>query len=136
MGIRTLGALSALTAPALVGWIILQSNGRAAEPAAGDLTEQDAGRAVYQARCATCHGPHGEGTKGFEIPATGPALKGDGFIIASPESAIATVIRHGRTGARRHFNDTFPDMPSFDGSRIEDLRPLIHYLKGEMQEGK
>jgi mono/diheme cytochrome c family protein len=136
MSSRALGVLSALGMPALVAGVVLLSNGRAAEPAAGDLTEQDAGRAVYQARCATCHGPHGEGTKGLEIPATGPALKGDGFVVASPESAIAVVIRHGRTGARRHFNDTFPDMPSFDGSRIEDLRPLIHYLKGELQEGK
>lgn len=97
------------------------------------LTDQGQGRAMFLARCSTCHGPDGQGTKGIEIPATGPALKGDPFIIAAPDAVIAEVIRHGRTGAKRLYDDTFPDMPSFDATKIPDLRPLIAYLKGDMQ---
>jgi len=122
-------SLTAATASVLV-------SSKAESQAPGSLTEQDAGRAIYEARCETCHGLHGRGTKGYEIPATGPALQGDPFIINTPEIVIAQVIRNGRTGARRTFNDTFADMPSFDGSRIPDLRPLIAYLKGDMQQNK
>lgn len=98
------------------------------------LTDQGVGREIYLQRCSTCHGPDGQGTKGLEIPATGPALKGDPFIIAAPPEIIADVIRHGRTGAKRLYNDTFPDMPSFDATMIQDIRPLIAYLKGDMQK--
>jgi len=130
--------LLSLAITAAAGSMLALSSGRAAEPPAppGALTEQDAGRAVYQARCETCHGLNGRGTKGYEIPATGPALKGNPFVISAPETAIAEVIRKGRTGARRLYNDTFADMPSFDGTRIADLRPLLAYLKGDMQQDK
>lgn len=100
------------------------------------ITEQDVGRDIYNARCETCHGVHGRGTKGYQLPATAPPLQGDQFIIAAPESIIAQVIRNGRTGAQRRYDDTYPDMPSFDASMIQDLRPLIAYLKGDMQQGK
>ncbi|HKT32694.1 MAG TPA: cytochrome c [Gammaproteobacteria bacterium] len=99
-----------------------------------ELTEQGTGREIYLQRCSTCHGPDGQGTKGLEIPATGPALKGDPFILAAPDALITQVIRHGRTGAKRLYDDTFPDMPSFDATLIPDLRPLIAYLKGDMQK--
>ena len=99
-----------------------------------ELTEQGTGREIYLQRCSTCHGPDGQGTKGLEIPATGPALKGDPFIIAAPDTMIASVIRHGRTGAKRLYNDTYPDMPSFDATMIPDIRPLMAYLKGDMQK--
>lgn len=99
-----------------------------------ELTEQGTGREIYLQRCSTCHGPDGQGTKGLEIPATGPALKGDPFILAAPDALIAQVIRHGRTGAKRLYDDTFPDMPSFDATLIPDLRPLMAYLKGDMQK--
>lgn len=99
----------------------------------GVMSEQAVGKAIYDARCSTCHGPNGEGTKGYQIPATAPALRGDPFVQYGSADAIAEVIRHGRTGAKRHYDDTFPDMPSFDATMIEDIRPLIAYLKGEMQ---
>lgn len=99
-----------------------------------ELTEQGTGLEIYLQRCSTCHGPDGQGTKGLEIPATGPALKGDPFILAAPDALIAQVIRHGRTGAKRLYDDTFPDMPSFDATMIPDIRPLIAYLKGDMQK--
>ncbi|HEX5339835.1 MAG TPA: cytochrome c [Gammaproteobacteria bacterium] len=128
---------SSVLASAALATVFFAVPGRAADQATGtSLTEQDAGRAIYDARCSTCHGVHGEGTKGHQIPATAPPLQGNQFIVYAPDAAIAEVIRHGRTGAKRHYDDTYPDMPSFDATRIADLRPLIAYLKGEMQQGK
>jgi mono/diheme cytochrome c family protein len=98
------------------------------------LSEQAVGKAIYEARCSTCHGPNGEGTKGHQIPATAPPLKGNPFVQYGSVEAIVQVIRHGRTGAKRHYDDTYPDMPSFDATMIEDIRPLIAYLKGDMQK--
>ncbi|HET7394814.1 MAG TPA: cytochrome c [Gammaproteobacteria bacterium] len=117
------------------------ATGRAAEPytvqySGTTITDQDVGRAIYNARCETCHGLHGEGTKGHQLPATAPPLQGNQFIVYAPDTAIAEVIRNGRTGAKRHYDDTYPDMPSFDATMIQDLRPLIAYLKGDMQKGK
>jgi len=99
------------------------------------ITQQDVGREIFEARCSTCHGENGDGNVGKIMPLTAPPLKGDQFVISAPDKMIADVIRHGRTGARRHFDDTYPDMPSFDASMIEDIRPLIAYLKGDMQSG-
>ncbi|MGH8372124.1 MAG: c-type cytochrome [Gammaproteobacteria bacterium] len=128
---------SFVLATAAFAVVIFVAPGRAADQTTGSsLTEQDAGRAIFDARCATCHGDHGEGTKGHELPATAPPLQGNQFIVYAPETAIAEVIRNGRTGAKRHYDDTYPDMPSFDATMIQDLRPLIAYLKGDMQQGK
>jgi len=101
----------------------------------GGITVQDVGKDIYEVRCSTCHGENGDGNVGKIMPLTAPPLKGDQFVISAPDKMIADVIRHGRTGARRHFDDTYADMPSFDASMIEDLRPLIAYLKGDMQSG-
>lgn len=101
----------------------------------GGITVQDVGKDIYEVRCSTCHGENGDGNVGKVMPLTAPPLKGDQFVISAPDKMIADVIRHGRTGARRHFDDTYADMPSFDASMIEDLRPLIAYLKGDMQSG-
>ena len=105
-----------------------------ADDMTGPITEQDIGKDIYDTRCSTCHGPGGDGNVGHTMPYTAPPLKGDQFVISAPDKMIAQVIRHGRTGARRHFDDTYADMPSFDASMIEDLRPLIAYLKGDMQK--
>ena len=107
----------------------------AAADDSGGITQQDVGKGIYETRCSTCHGENGDGNVGKIMPLTAPPLKGDQFIISAPDKMIADVIRHGRTGARRHYDDTYPDMPSFDASMIEDIRPLIAYLKGDMQSG-
>jgi mono/diheme cytochrome c family protein len=106
-----------------------------ADDSSGAITEQDVGKGIFDARCSTCHGENGDGNVGKIMPLTAPPLKGDQFVISAPDKMLADVIRHGRTGARRHFDDTYPDMPSFDASLIEDIRPLIAYLKGDMQKG-
>lgn len=141
MKIRYSAALAAIAACAIgVGLAGCASNAPADNGNAvlytyqPELTEQGTGREIYLQRCSTCHGPDGQGTKGLEIPATGPALKGDPFILAAPDTLITQVIRHGRTGAKRLYDDTFPDMPSFDATMIPDIRPLVAYLKGDMQK--
>lgn len=105
-----------------------------ADDNSGPITDQDVGKDIYDVRCSTCHGPGGDGNVGHTMPYTAPPLKGDQFVISAPDKMVADVIRHGRTGARRHFDDTYPDMPSFDASMIEDIRPLLAYLKGDMQK--
>lgn len=126
LGIIALGAC-------IVSLVLVQ------RPAVADdssgITQQDVGREIFEARCSTCHGENGDGNVGKIMPLTAPPLKGDQFVISAPDKMIADVIRHGRTGARRHFDDTYPDMPSFDATMIEDIRPLIAYLKGDMQSG-
>jgi mono/diheme cytochrome c family protein len=108
------------------------TSAQAAEP--GALTAQDAGRAIYKVRCETCHGINGKGTKGYQLPATGPALQGNPLIIGAPEVALSDIIRGGRTGAKRVYDEMYADMPSFDAYMIPDLRPLLAYLKGDMQQ--
>jgi mono/diheme cytochrome c family protein len=101
----------------------------------GAITEQDVGKAIYEARCEACHGPDGKSWENLAIQVPAPPLKGNEFIIAAPDNVIAQVIRTGRTGEKRHYDSTYADMPSFDGTMISDLRPLLAYLKGDMQSG-
>ncbi len=121
---------------ALLGTVLVASMPRSTAHAAasGSLSEQQIGQAIYRVRCATCHGPNGEGTKGLEIPATAPPLRGNQFVKFAPPTALADVIRNGRNGTERVYDETYADMPSFDASMIEDLRPLIAYMKGDMQQ--
>jgi mono/diheme cytochrome c family protein len=86
----------------------------------------------YQMRCASCHGSEGQGTKGT-TPALAPALKGNPFIVNGSPAAIRTVIRKGRSGQKRLYNDTYPNMPSFGPEAVPDVDALVAYLKGDMQ---
>jgi len=126
--------LGSLIAAAGITSLVATSRAARADDS-GAITEQDVGKGIFDARCSTCHGENGDGNVGKIMPLTAPPLKGDQFVISAPDKMLADVIRHGRTGARRHFDDTYPDMPSFDASLIEDIRPLIAYLKGDMQKG-
>lgn len=132
-GIKTARSMFWIIASAAGAMLIVFQSAFAADP--GILTEQATGKAIYEARCSTCHGPNGEGTKGYQIPATAPPLRGDPFVQYGSVAAIVQVIRHGRTGAKRHYDDTYADMPSFDATMIDDLRPLIAFLKGDLQKG-
>jgi mono/diheme cytochrome c family protein len=88
----------------------------------------------YQMRCATCHGVEGQGTKGVAMPATGPALKGNPFVGNGGAAAIRNVIRKGRTGPQRLYDDTFPNMPAFGPEGVPDVDALVAYLKGDLQK--
>ena len=87
---------------------------------------------IYQERCATCHGVKGQGTNTL-VPPTGPALKGNPFIVNAPGIIIKSVIRNGREGRQRLYHDIYPNMPSFGPEMIPDVNGLIAYMKGDLQ---
>jgi mono/diheme cytochrome c family protein len=89
--------------------------------------------ALYQVRCGSCHGTEGQGTKAV-MPALGPALKGNPFIVNGSPAAIRNVIRKGRSGQKRLYNDTFPNMPQFGPEMVDDVDSLVAYLKGPLQK--
>lgn len=91
------------------------------------------GKEVYMLRCASCHGQQGQGTKHL-VPALAPALKGNPFVAQGSDAAISNVIRKGRSGQQRLYNDTFPNMPSFGVEVVPDIPALVAYLKGDLQK--
>ena len=88
--------------------------------------------AYYQLRCGNCHGTEGQGTRAM-LPSLGPALKGNPFVVNGSPAAIRTVIRKGRAGQKRLYNDTYPNMPSFGAEVIPDVDALVAYIKGDLQ---
>ncbi|MDZ7749298.1 MAG: cytochrome c [Halofilum sp. (in: g-proteobacteria)] len=90
------------------------------------------GADMYEVRCATCHGANGEGTKG-RIPALGPPLRGNQFVVNAPENVLRDVIRNGRQGMDRNYDDEYPNMPAFDYTMVDDMEALIEFLKGDLQ---
>lgn len=88
----------------------------------------------YQMRCATCHGDRGQGTRNWGVPPTGPALKNNPFIVNGSPAAIRSVIRKGRAGAKRLYDDAYPNMPAFGAEAVPDVDGLVAYLKGGLQQ--
>jgi mono/diheme cytochrome c family protein len=86
----------------------------------------------FQMRCAACHGAEGQGTRA-SIPPLGPALKGNPFIVNGSPAALRTVVRKGRSGKKRLYNDAYPNMPSFGPEAVPDVDALVAYLKGDLQ---
>ena len=68
------------------------------------------------------------------VPALAPALKGNPFVAQGSDAAISNVIRKGRSGQQRLYNDTFPNMPSFGVEVVPDIPALVAYLKGDLQK--
>ena len=91
------------------------------------------GAANYALRCSHCHGSAGQGTRA-NIPPLGPALKGKPFVVNGSPAALKTVIRKGRQGSKRLYNDAYPNMPSFGFEVVPDTDALIAYLKGDLQK--
>lgn len=87
----------------------------------------------YTVRCSHCHGSNGQGTRAT-LPSLGPALKGNPFIVNGSPAAIANVIRKGRQGQKRLYDDTYPNMPSFGPEVVPDVGALVAYLKGDLQK--
>jgi mono/diheme cytochrome c family protein len=88
--------------------------------------------ATYQLRCAHCHGSNGQGTRAT-LPSLGPALKANPFVANGSPAAIKNVIRKGRQGQKRLYDDTYPNMPSFGAEAVPDVDALVAYLKGGLQ---
>ena len=86
----------------------------------------------YQLRCAGCHGIEGQGTRA-QVPPLGPALKGNPFVVNGSPTAIKTVVRRGRSGQKRLYNDTYPNMPGFGVEAVPDVDALVAFIKGDLQ---
>ena len=91
------------------------------------------GAEMYKLRCSMCHGSNGQGTRA-SLPSLGPALKGNPFIVSGSPAAIKGVIRKGRSGQKRLYDDTYPNMPAFGFEAVPDTDVLIAFLKGDLQK--
>ena len=87
----------------------------------------------YALRCGYCHGNAGQGTRATNPP-LGPALRGNPFVVNGSPAALRQVIRKGRQGDKRLYNDAYPNMPAFDQGTVEDVDALVAYLKGDLQK--
>jgi mono/diheme cytochrome c family protein len=87
----------------------------------------------YKLRCSTCHGANGQGTRA-SVPPLGPALRGNPFIANGSPNAIRNVIRKGRSGQKRIYDDAYPNMPAFGFEVVPDTDALVAYLKGDLQK--
>jgi mono/diheme cytochrome c family protein len=95
-------------------------------------TEVDAA-GYYELRCATCHGTKGEGT-GDKSPSLGPPLRGNPLVINAPAEMLMSIIRRGRGGQQRVYDDAYPNMPAFDAAMVPDAIGLATYLKTVLQQ--
>ena len=103
-------------------------------PLHATAADNDVGEDIYQLRCASCHGNDGLGPEEGGMPKLGPALKGNAFVINAPYEAIYALIRKGRGGAARTYDDQYPNMPAFGAETVPDVRALVEYLKGDLQK--
>jgi mono/diheme cytochrome c family protein len=87
----------------------------------------------YELRCATCHGTEGQGTRD-KSPSLGPPLRGNPFVINAPVEMLINLIRHGRGGQQRVYDDAYPNMPAFDAGLVPDATGLATYLKTVLQQ--
>lgn len=88
--------------------------------------------AYYKTRCSTCHGADGEGTRD-KSPSLGPALRDNPLVINAPLEVLVRIIRQGRGGQQRAYDDAFPNMPAFDAGMVPDPAGLAEYLKTALQ---
>lgn len=102
-------------------------------PFAANAQDNDVGKDLYQLRCATCHGANGLGPAEGGKPHLGPALKGNALVVNAPYEVLYDVIRNGRGGAERSYDDEYPNMPAFGAGAVPDVRALVEYLKGDLQ---
>jgi mono/diheme cytochrome c family protein len=87
----------------------------------------------YKLRCASCHGANGEGTR-EKSPSLGPPLRGNPLVINAPVEMLMSIIRHGRGGQQRVYDDAYPNMPAFDAGMVPDAIGLATYLKTVLQQ--
>jgi mono/diheme cytochrome c family protein len=108
----------------LAGSVFIAPHAMADTRAAADL---------YQVRCSHCHGSTGQGTRQM-VPPLGPALKGNPFVVNGSIAALSSVIRKGRTGQRRLYDDTYGNMIGFGAESVPAVDELSAYLKNELQK--
>jgi mono/diheme cytochrome c family protein len=81
---------------------------------------------LFSQKCAVCHGANGEGT------ATGPAQKGDEFIMTAHPADLKHVIMEGRSGAAKEYPNIPVDMPKGLVSAAE-ADALVTFLQRDLQ---
>jgi mono/diheme cytochrome c family protein len=116
----------------LLPWVVLIFGGLPMSQAAA--TEVDAA-GYYKLRCATCHGANGEGTRD-KSPSLGPPLRGNPLVINAPAEILMSIIRRGRGGQQRVYDDAYPNMPAFDAGLVPDAMGLATYLKTVLQQNE
>lgn len=116
----------------LLPWVALIFGGLPMSQTAA--TEVDAA-GYYKLRCATCHGANGEGTRD-KSPSLGPPLRGNPLVINAPAEMLMSIIRRGRGGQQRVYDDAYPNMPAFDAGLVPDAMGLATYLKTVLQQDK
>jgi mono/diheme cytochrome c family protein len=89
----------------------------------------------YELRCASCHGAEGEGTRD-RSPSLGPPLRDNLFVINAPAEMLVSLIRHGRGGQQRVYDDAYPNMPAFDAGLVPDAAGLVNFLKTVLQQDR
>ncbi len=97
----------------------------------GGMALGKGGAALYQAHCAACHGPGGEG-----VPGVFPPLKGNPHV--QDPAYVAKVIREGKSGPLTVGGTTYNgQMPPFAQLSEEEVEALARYVAGGMkgQEG-
>lgn len=84
------------------------------------LARAERGAGLYQANCAACHGPNGEG-----ISALGPALNTQAFLAAAEETLVFDTIRDGRP------NTAMPAWGQAGGGPFtdEEIRDLTAFIR-------
>lgn len=107
----------------------------AAQAAAGTPAEQriEAGRRIYQAQCAACHGARGEGQAGWE------RLNPAGELPAPPHDRTGHTWKHSDAMLHRVVSEGWRDpfnktkrltMPAFGQTlKTAEIRAVIDYLK-------
>lgn len=100
---------------------------------AGDAQRIEAGRQVYAAQCASCHGPRGEGQPNWEQP------NAAGDLPAPPHGREGHTWKHSDAMLYRIVENGWRDpynksrtltMPAFGGSlSAREIQDVIDYLK-------
>jgi cytochrome c6 len=82
---------------------------------------------IYAEKCAVCHGEKGEGAQ------TGPALKGDEFVLKATLDEVKGVILNGRGGADKLHPEIPIDMPAGLANE-EEAGLLAKFVKEDLQK--
>jgi cytochrome c oxidase cbb3-type subunit 3 len=97
------------------------------EPVSGNTAK---GSAIYQQRCAACHGENGEGGHGTgvtfsrprDLPVLAPALNNPGFLASASDAMIRETLIKGRKGT---------PMVSFldQGLKTQDINDVVSFIR-------
>lgn len=85
------------------------------------------GAAIFQEKCAFCHGDKGQGIQGLA-----PPLKGNSFVASASDAELKAQILNGRTGKDRRYRDIPGGMPGVFMPESE-MEALVEYVKGDLQ---